>query len=113
MHFLLLIISPTRIAFCCWACVIRLYVIITVGKNNIRVVLFFSYIALSLQFLRLDYICLFDWILDSFTLLYQAPGGTRIPVPLLRKGITWFTDKNVKFHNPKTNSTLQQAFEGM
>lgn len=37
-----------------------------------------------------------------------------MPVLLYRKGIAWYTDKNVKFRNPPTNSTftLQQAFEG-
>ncbi|XP_017325828.1 transmembrane protein 30C isoform X1 [Ictalurus punctatus] len=49
---------------------------------------------------------------DSFALLYHQSVGAEIAVPLLRKGITWYTDKNVKFHNPQTNSTLQQAFEG-
>uniref|UniRef100_A0A8B9GLP4 Transmembrane protein 30C n=1 Tax=Astyanax mexicanus TaxID=7994 RepID=A0A8B9GLP4_ASTMX len=27
-------------------------------------------------------------------------------------GITWYTDKNVKFRNPPTNTTLQLAFQG-
>lgn len=54
----------------------------------------------------------FVWILDSFTLMYHVPDGAGVAVPLLRKGITWYTDKNVKFHNPKSNSTLQQAFAG-
>ncbi|XP_041927055.1 transmembrane protein 30C [Alosa sapidissima] len=46
---------------------------------------------------------------DSFTLRYQ---GT--DVPLFRKGISWYTDENVKFRNPPTNDTfnLKQAFEG-
>ncbi|KAK2850308.1 hypothetical protein Q7C36_009091 [Tachysurus vachellii] len=49
---------------------------------------------------------------DSFTLRYRPSEGPEIDVPLIRKGISWYTDKNVKFHNPKTNSTLQQAFQG-
>ncbi|KAF5903086.1 cell cycle control protein 50C-like, partial [Clarias magur] len=48
---------------------------------------------------------------DSFTLYHLSEGNVEI-IPLLRKGITWYTDKNVKFHNPKSNSTLQQAFQG-
>ncbi|XP_068186187.1 transmembrane protein 30C [Antennarius striatus] len=49
---------------------------------------------------------------DSFTLTYHG-SGRPVRVPLLRKGITWYTDKNVKFRNPKTvNVTLAQAFEG-
>ncbi|XP_034549379.1 transmembrane protein 30C [Notolabrus celidotus] len=52
---------------------------------------------------------------DSFTLRYH--GSTRssvpLPVPLLRKGITWYTDKNVKYRNPRSeNLTLAQEFEG-
>ncbi|XP_066542115.1 transmembrane protein 30C [Hoplias malabaricus] len=49
---------------------------------------------------------------DSFTLMYHPPAGAAVTVPLYRKGITWYTDKNVKFRNPLTNSTLQQAFQG-
>ncbi|KAM4730984.1 transmembrane protein 30C [Anableps anableps] len=50
---------------------------------------------------------------DSFTLTYHASSGRHVPVPLLRKGLTWYTDKNVKFRNPKTdNLTLAQVFEG-
>ncbi|XP_051259806.1 transmembrane protein 30C [Dicentrarchus labrax] len=49
---------------------------------------------------------------DSFT-LYRGSSGPRVVVPLLRGGITWYTDKNVKFRNPKTdNLTLAQVFEG-
>ncbi|KAG7220980.1 hypothetical protein INR49_010229 [Caranx melampygus] len=36
-----------------------------------------------------------------------------VPVPLLRSGITWYTDKNVKYRNPRTdNLTLPEVFEG-
>ncbi|XP_051566229.1 cell cycle control protein 50C-like [Myxocyprinus asiaticus] len=50
---------------------------------------------------------------DSFILYYKNNGST-VQVPLFRKGIAWYTDKNVKFRNPPTNETftLQQAFEG-
>ncbi|XP_041806277.1 transmembrane protein 30C [Chelmon rostratus] len=50
---------------------------------------------------------------DSFTLNYHRPGGGTVRVPLLRGGITWYTDKNIKFRNPATgNLTLAQVFEG-
>ncbi|XP_012719834.2 transmembrane protein 30C [Fundulus heteroclitus] len=50
---------------------------------------------------------------DSFTLTYHTSRGRDVPVPLLRKGLTWYTDKNIKFRNPKTdNLTLAQVFEG-
>ncbi|XP_035533006.1 transmembrane protein 30C [Morone saxatilis] len=49
---------------------------------------------------------------DSFSLTYHDSRGS-VKVPLLRGGITWYTDKNVKFRNPKTdNLTLAQVFEG-
>merc|ERR1719309_1418157 len=50
---------------------------------------------------------------DSFTLKYHGSGGIEIDVPLFRKGIAWYTDKNIKFHNPTMdNRTLEQVFEG-
>lgn len=50
---------------------------------------------------------------DSFTLTYHDSSGPRGQVPLLRRGITWYTDKNVKFRNPTSeNMTLAQVFEG-
>lgn len=50
---------------------------------------------------------------DSFTLQYYPPGGSFIPVPLYRKGITWYTDKNIKFRNPRVeNQTLAEVFKG-
>ncbi|GAA6227353.1 cell cycle control protein 50A-like [Lates japonicus] len=49
---------------------------------------------------------------DSFTLTYIGSSGASHRVPLLRRGITWYTDKNVKFRNPKMdNLTLAQVFE--
>ncbi len=46
--------------------------------------------------------------------MYNPTDGPEIQVPLYRKGIAWYTDKNVKFRNPPTNNTFtfQQAFEG-
>ncbi|XP_028992669.1 transmembrane protein 30C [Betta splendens] len=50
---------------------------------------------------------------DSFSLTYHGSSGLTAAVPLLRRGITWYTDKNIKFHNPKIdNLTLPQVFEG-
>ncbi|XP_034416775.1 transmembrane protein 30C isoform X2 [Cyclopterus lumpus] len=51
---------------------------------------------------------------DSFTLSYHGgSSGPAVPVPLLRQGITWYTDKNIKYRNPKDgNMTLAQVFQG-
>lgn len=50
---------------------------------------------------------------DTFKLMYHAPNGEKLEVPLLRDGITWYTDKNVKYRNPtETNLTLAQVFQG-
>lgn len=45
--------------------------------------------------------------------MYEWSRGGATRVPLLRKGLSWYTDKYVKFRNPPTsNLTLEQAFEG-
>nr|XP_040057004.1 transmembrane protein 30C [Gasterosteus aculeatus aculeatus] len=45
---------------------------------------------------------------DSFTLHYRGQ-----VVPLLRTGIAWYTDKNIKYRNPSNgNMTLAQVFNG-
>lgn len=53
---------------------------------------------------------------DTFTLTYQKHTGSvflPVRVPLIRTGLTWYTDKNVKYRNPRTdNLTLAQVFEG-
>ncbi|XP_029386098.1 transmembrane protein 30C [Echeneis naucrates] len=50
---------------------------------------------------------------DSFKLTYYGSSGDPFPVPLLRRGITWYTDKNIKFRNPSLgNMTLAQVFDG-
>lgn len=51
---------------------------------------------------------------DSFTVTYWgSSGSSSTAVPLLRKGITWYTDKNIKFSNPRTeNQTVAQMFQG-
>ncbi|KAM9709622.1 transmembrane protein 30C isoform 1-T2 [Menidia menidia] len=49
---------------------------------------------------------------DSFTLTYLSPSGP-VDVSLIRKGLTWYTDKNIKYRNPKTdNLSLAEEFEG-
>lgn len=56
---------------------------------------------------------LFFVIPDSFTLVYHGSKGSTIHVPLYRSGLTWYTDKNIKYRNPKMdNLTLAQVFEG-
>ncbi|TRZ01463.1 hypothetical protein DNTS_013968 [Danionella cerebrum] len=52
---------------------------------------------------------------DTFIIKHYPTNGRNVEVPLYRKGIAWYTDKNVKFRNPPTNNTfsLRQAFEGM
>ncbi|KAM9347299.1 transmembrane protein 30C [Symphorus nematophorus] len=50
---------------------------------------------------------------DTFSLTYHGSSGPPAQVPLLRGGITWYTDKNVKYRNPQIeNLTLAQVFEG-
>ncbi|CAN9497550.1 unnamed protein product [Ophioblennius macclurei] len=51
---------------------------------------------------------------DSFTVTFLDTNVARsVPVPLHRRGISWYTDKNIKFRNPRAeNMTLQQAFNG-
>lgn len=51
---------------------------------------------------------------DSFSLTYYGSNELVTPVTLLRRGITWYTDKNIKYRNPNTeNMTLAQAFNGI
>lgn len=50
---------------------------------------------------------------DSFKLTYKNSRGFSYKIPLIRLGITWYTDKNIKFRNPRDgNLTLAQVFEG-
>ncbi|XP_004606881.2 cell cycle control protein 50C-like [Sorex araneus] len=48
---------------------------------------------------------------DTIILSYNRNSSTHIQVPMLRNGITWWTDKYVKFQNP-VSSDLSVAFEG-
>lgn len=49
---------------------------------------------------------------DTILLFYHPDASTKIEIPLLKTGNTWWSDKNVKFSNPKPNDNLAQAFAG-
>ncbi|XP_048831205.1 cell cycle control protein 50A-like [Brienomyrus brachyistius] len=50
---------------------------------------------------------------DTLELFYIDPNGTRTQIPLMKKGIAWWTDKHVKFRNPGgTNLNLSMVFQG-
>ncbi|XP_006004105.1 cell cycle control protein 50A [Latimeria chalumnae] len=50
---------------------------------------------------------------DTLELNHIDPNGTAVPIPLVKKGIAWWTDKNVKFRNPSGNLTsLEASFQG-
>lgn len=38
--------------------------------------------------------------------------NTKTPIPMLKRGIAWWTDRQVKFKNPGGNSNLTSAFKG-
>lgn len=107
----LLLLGLWDLLVCCCCC--YYYYSEKGGGKAIVFVLFLYHAELSNSWTCLRLFVSSFWILDSFALLYHQSVGAEIAVPLLRKGITWYTDKNVKFHNPQTNSTLQQAFEGI
>ncbi|NXH20685.1 CC50A protein, partial [Bucco capensis] len=45
--------------------------------------------------------------------LYRVENDTRTPIPLIKKGIAWWTDKNVKFRNPTGDgNNLTALFQG-
>ncbi|KAI4884686.1 hypothetical protein NFI96_020387 [Prochilodus magdalenae] len=49
---------------------------------------------------------------DTLELFYIDPNGTRTMIPLMRKGIAWWTDKHVKFRNPGgSNANLTVVFK--
>ncbi|XP_078279531.1 cell cycle control protein 50B [Rhinoraja longicauda] len=51
---------------------------------------------------------------DSFVVYRMNNNGTRTKVPLNAKGISWWTDYNVKFNNPQTDNgtDLKTVFQG-
>lgn len=49
---------------------------------------------------------------DTFE-LYQIINGTKKMVPLDGKGISWWTDYNIKYRNPSfVNGSFASAFDG-
>nr|XP_019940618.1 PREDICTED: cell cycle control protein 50A-like [Paralichthys olivaceus] len=49
---------------------------------------------------------------DTLELYHIESNGTRNTIPLVKKGIAWWTDKHVKFRNPGENKNLTIAFQG-
>ncbi|KAJ1116910.1 hypothetical protein NDU88_005115 [Pleurodeles waltl] len=49
---------------------------------------------------------------DSILLYYHPEGSATVKVPLARTGNSWWSDKNVKFENPKPSDNLEEAFKG-
>jgi hypothetical protein len=49
---------------------------------------------------------------DTLELYYIDPNGSRTAIPLVKKGIAWWTDKHVKFRNPSGNNNLTVVFQG-
>ncbi|MBN3291098.1 CC50A protein, partial [Polypterus senegalus] len=49
---------------------------------------------------------------DTLKLFFIFPNGSKSEIPLIKKGIAWWTDKNVKFRNPGGNSNLTAVFSG-
>jgi len=48
---------------------------------------------------------------DTIDLFYNFNSSV-IQVPLLKTGNSWWTDKNVKFRNPKGDGNLTALFQG-
>ncbi|XP_069801298.1 cell cycle control protein 50C-like [Dendropsophus ebraccatus] len=49
---------------------------------------------------------------DTIMLIYYPDSRSIIQVPLLKTGNTWWSDKNVRFGNPKPKDDIVQAFAG-
>lgn len=49
---------------------------------------------------------------DTLELYYIDASGNQTAVPLVKKGIAWWTDKHVKFRNPGGSANLSVAFQG-
>ncbi|XP_060938655.1 cell cycle control protein 50A-like [Limanda limanda] len=49
---------------------------------------------------------------DTLELYHIEVNGTRNLIPLVKKGIAWWTDKHVKFRNPDGDNNLTVAFQG-
>jgi hypothetical protein len=52
--------------------------------------------------------------LDTLELFLIANESDPVPtlIPLKKKGIAWWTDKNVKFRNPPGEGSLAERFKG-
>lgn len=50
--------------------------------------------------------------LDTLELFLVGNDTEPIPIKLKRKGIAWWTDKNVKFRNPPGEGPLEERFKG-
>ncbi|KAK7826486.1 hypothetical protein U0070_017067 [Myodes glareolus] len=46
---------------------------------------------------------------DTITLSYHLNSSIHIEVPMLKSGLTWWTDKYVKFRNPRTSDLARSA----
>lgn len=53
----------------------------------------------------------FNFPTDTIILSYNLNSSIHIKVPMIRSGITWWTDKYVKFQNPSFQN-LSSAFAG-
>lgn len=50
--------------------------------------------------------------LDTLELFLVGNESHPTPIPLKKKGIAWWTDKNVKFRNPPGGESLEERFKG-
>lgn len=50
--------------------------------------------------------------LDTLELYLIGNESESTPIPLKKKGIAWWTDKNVKFRNPSGDIPLEERFKG-
>ncbi|XP_023446213.1 cell cycle control protein 50A isoform X2 [Dasypus novemcinctus] len=49
---------------------------------------------------------------DTLELFLVGNDSDPMPIPLKKKGIAWWTDKNVKFRNPPGEESLEERFQG-
>uniref|UniRef100_A0A8P0PPN7 Cell cycle control protein n=2 Tax=Canis lupus familiaris TaxID=9615 RepID=A0A8P0PPN7_CANLF len=49
---------------------------------------------------------------DTLELFLVGNESYPTPIPLKKKGIAWWTDKNVKFRNPPGDQSLEERFKG-
>lgn len=63
------------------------------------------------KWLPIIFTVILNFLSDTITLSYHLNSSIHIEVPMLKSGLTWWTDKYVKFRNPRT-SDLASAFAG-